>query len=159
MTFFTPLQQRLSACLAILAVLLLFVAPVVSKDLMARHGGAMAAPVMAMSHSADAMPMMHHMDDAMMPSGHIMSGEEGVACGYCELLVHVPLMIWAAIPLLWLMMLIARATADAARGPAAVPTRTPRLPASCPAFPLRFLIRMPAFPPSKATETGSSLTE
>lgn len=109
MTFFTPLQQRLSACLAILAVLLLFVAPVVSKDLMARHGDAMAAPVMAMSHSADAMPMTHHMDDAMMPSGHMMSGEEGVACGYCELLVHVPLMIWAAIPLLWLMMLIARA--------------------------------------------------
>ncbi|HAB73190.1 MAG TPA: DUF2946 domain-containing protein [Pantoea sp.] len=109
MTFFTPLQQRLSACLAILAVLLLFVAPVVSKDLMARHGDAMAAPVMAMSHSADAMPMMHHMDDAMMPSGHMMSGEEGVACGYCELLVHVPLMIWAAVPLLWLMMLISRA--------------------------------------------------
>lgn len=108
MTFFTPLQQRLSACLAILAVLLLFVAPVVSKDLMARHGGAMAAP-MAMSHSADAMPMMHHMDDAMISSGHMMSGEEGVACGYCELLVHVPLMIWAAVPLLWLMLLLSRA--------------------------------------------------
>ncbi len=108
MTFFTPLQQRLSACLAILAVLLLFVAPVVSKDLIARHGGAMAALKMT-SHSGDVMPMMHNMDDAMMPSGHMMSGEEGVACGYCELLVHVPLMIWAAVPLLWLMMLIARA--------------------------------------------------
>ena len=109
MTFFTPLQQRLCACMAILAVLLLFVAPVVSKDLMARHGGAMAAPMMAMSPSTDAIPMAHHMDDAMISSGHRMSGEEGVACGYCELLVHVPLMIWAAVPLLWLMMLISRA--------------------------------------------------
>lgn len=109
MTFFTPLQQRLSACLAILAVLLLFVAPVVSKDLMARHAGAMATPMMPMPHGAEAMPMMHHMDDAMMPPGHMMAGEEGIACGYCELLVHVPLMIWAAVPLLWLMMLISRA--------------------------------------------------
>jgi len=109
MTFFTPLQQRLSACLAILAVLLLFVAPVVSKDLMARHGSAMPAQMMAMSHSADAMPMMHHMDEGMMPSDHMMAGSEGFACGYCELLVHVPLMLWTAIPLIWLMMIIARA--------------------------------------------------
>jgi len=109
MTFFTPLQQRLSACLAILAVLLLFVAPVVSKDLMARHGGAMAAPMMTMSHSADAMPMTHHVHDAMMASGHMMADDDGIACGYCELLIHVPLMVWAAIPLLWLMMLISRA--------------------------------------------------
>ena len=109
MTFFTPLQQRLIACLAILAVLLLFVAPVVSKVLMARHNSAMPAQKV-MSHSDDAMPMMHHMDgDMMMPSGHMMSTDEGFACGYCELLVHVPLMIWAAVPLLWLMMLISRA--------------------------------------------------
>jgi len=40
-----------------------------------------------------------------------------------------------------------------------VPTRTPRLPASRPAFPLRFLIRMPAFPPCEATEADLSLTE
>lgn len=109
MTFFTPLQQRLSACLAILAVLLLFVAPVVSKDLMARHGSAMPAQMMPQSHSADAMPMMHHMDDGMMPADHMMAGSEGFACGYCELLVHVPLMLWTAVPLIWLMMIIARA--------------------------------------------------
>ena len=109
MTFFTPLQQRLSACLAILAVLLLFVAPVVSKDLMARHNSAMPTQIV-MSSGDDAMPMMHHMDgDMMMPSGHMMSTDEGFACGYCDLLVHVPLMIWAAVPLLWLMMLISRA--------------------------------------------------
>jgi len=104
MTSFTRLQQRLSACLAILAVLLLFVAPVVSNDLMARHSSAPPAQMM-MSHDADAMPMMHHMDDA----GHMMSGDEGFACGYCELLVHVPLIVWAAVPFIWLMLLIARA--------------------------------------------------
>ncbi len=36
-------------------------------------------------------------------------GNEGFACGYCELLVHVPLMLWTAVPLIWLMMIIARA--------------------------------------------------
>jgi len=103
MTFFTRQQQQLSACLAILAVLLLFVAPVVSQDLMARHSS--APPAQMMSHDADAMPMMHHMAD----SAHPVSGDEGFACGYCELLVHVPLMIWTAAPLIWLMLLIARA--------------------------------------------------
>lgn len=108
MTFLTPLQQRLSACLAILAVLLLFVAPVVSKDLMTHQQGAMSARMM--SHGADAMPMMHHhMDDGMMSPDHRMSDDEGLACGYCALLVHVPLMLWAAVPLIWLMILIARA--------------------------------------------------
>lgn len=107
MTFFTPLQQRLSACLAILAVLLLFVAPVVSKDLMASQHDAMSDRMM-MSHSAEAMPMMHHSAEGIMSPDHSMSGEESFACGYCELLVHVPLMLWTAVPLIWLMLLISR---------------------------------------------------
>lgn len=162
MTLFTPMQQRLSACLAILAVLLLFVAPVVSQDLMARQSSAMRAAMaydampmthhshartshdhdmvtmahhedaatahhaMPMAHHEDAatahhaMPMTHHQDAAtahhamsmadaaMMPAGHMMDSS-GFACGYCELLVHVPLMIWAAVPLIWLMMIVSRA--------------------------------------------------
>ncbi|MEZ3498371.1 DUF2946 domain-containing protein [Pantoea sp. KPR_PJ] len=109
MTFFTPLQQRFSACLAILAVLMLFVAPVVSKDLMARHGSAMSAAAMPLTHSVDALPMMHHMDDGMMHPDSAMAPSEGVACGYCELLIHVPLMLWTTSPLIWLIMIIARA--------------------------------------------------
>ena len=42
--------------------------------------------------------MMHHnMDD----------GE--FACGYCDLLVHVPMMMWVFIPFIWLMLVISRA--------------------------------------------------
>ncbi|MBA2813948.1 DUF2946 domain-containing protein [Candidatus Pantoea persica] len=115
MTLFTPMQKRLSACLAILAVLLLFVAPVVSQELMARQSSAMRA---AMLHHA--MPVAHHRDAAtshdamsmanaaMMPPGHMMD-LSGFACGYCKLLVHVPLMIWAAVPLIWLTMIVSRA--------------------------------------------------
>lgn len=95
-------RQRLSACIAILAVLLLFIAPVVSKNLVEHHDA------MVMSGMSADMPMMdHHSDRAM--ADHSMMMDDGVACGYCDLLVHVPLMLWVFIPFIWLMCLISRA--------------------------------------------------
>ncbi len=110
MTSFTRLQQRLSACLAILEMLL-FVAPVASKDLTARHVSVQPTQTITMmSYDTDAMLMNHHMlmIHHMNDLGHMMSGDEGFACGYCELPVYVPLIVWAAVPLTWLMLLIAR---------------------------------------------------
>jgi hypothetical protein len=106
MTFSARLQHQLTACIAILAVLLLFVAPVVSKNLAERHDK------MVMTHDMSAMradmSMMHHHTDMPM-SDHAMTIDESFACGYCDLLVHVPLMLWVFVTLIWLMLVISRA--------------------------------------------------
>ncbi|WP_416413497.1 DUF2946 domain-containing protein [Pantoea sp. App145] len=103
MMFSSAIRQRLTACIAILAVLLLFVAPVVSKTLLERqnHMQSMMAD-MPMHH--DAMP-----DMAMPGMDHHMMDDGEFACGYCDLLVHVPLMMWVFIPFIWLMLVISRA--------------------------------------------------
>jgi Protein of unknown function (DUF2946) len=106
-------QQRLTACIAILAVLLLFVAPVVSKTLAEHHQ--MRALTMAAeagsstSHHHSAAMQMQSAESSMMTMDHSAMPDGEFACGYCDLLVHVPLMIWVFIPFIWLMMLISRA--------------------------------------------------
>ncbi|HAT4517638.1 TPA: DUF2946 domain-containing protein [Serratia marcescens] len=99
------LPQRFTACIAIMAVLLLFVAPVVSKSLTHHQMmGGMAQPAAAMPHDMHgmAMPAAEH------AGHHGMDPAEMIFCGYCELLIHVPLLLWAFVPLLWLMARIAR---------------------------------------------------
>lgn len=113
-------QQRLTACTAILAVLLLFVAPTVSKSLMHHQGMGSANPAEAASAvtPADDAPAMSHMAHSHPmampdpPAGtghHAMGMGEDITCGYCELLIHVPLLLWLFAPLLWLMTRIAQA--------------------------------------------------
>lgn len=99
------LQQRFAACIAIMAVLLLFVAPVVSKSLMHHQ--------MMSGMAQPAATMQHEMHGMVMPAAehaghHGMDPAEMIFCGYCELLIHVPLLLWAFVPLLWLMTRIAR---------------------------------------------------
>ncbi|MCA1177428.1 MULTISPECIES: DUF2946 domain-containing protein [unclassified Pantoea] len=109
MTFSHQLRQRLTACIAILAVLLLFVAPIVSKTLMERHSRMTDMPTQGMTSE---MSMHHHemmMDMAMPGMDHHMMEDGEFACGYCDLLVHVPLMMWVFVPFIWLMMVISRA--------------------------------------------------
>lgn len=110
-----------------MAVLLLFVAPMVSKTLMERQDQdrmlAMPQPGMVMSGSA----AMHHTDmmmDMTMPGmrHHHMDDEE-FACGYCALLIHVPLIVWVFIPLIWLVLVIFR-TPPLPRLRAAIVTRS-----------------------------------
>lgn len=88
-----------------MAVLLLFVAPVVSKSLTHHQMmGGMAQTDAAMPHDmhAMAMPAAEH------AGHHGMDPAEMIFCGYCELLIHVPLLLWTFVPLLWLMARIAR---------------------------------------------------
>ncbi len=109
MTFSHQLRQRLTACIAILAVLLLFVAPIVSKTLMERQSRLMDMPAHSMTSE---MSMHHHemmMDMAMPGMDHHMMEDGEFACGYCDLLVHVPLMMWVFIPFIWLIMMSCRA--------------------------------------------------
>ncbi|BEO62828.1 hypothetical protein SMQE30_32510 [Serratia marcescens] len=106
------LQQRLAASIAIVAVLLLFVAPVVSKSLMHHQmmGGMTATSSMA---EMDGAAMPHGTHAMTMPAAdhaghHGMIPGDMIFCGYCELLIHVPLLLWVFVPLLWLMARIAR---------------------------------------------------
>jgi len=48
------------------------------------------------------MPMMDHHSEMSMADHGMMMGP-GFACGYCDLLVHVPLMLWVFIPFIWWM--------------------------------------------------------
>lgn len=128
-------QRRAPVIIAIMAILMLFIAPEVSKTLAkwraansadVQHGGmshdasmahGMAMPgMMAMSHEA-AQP--HHANTAnenhhkhqgtgdsntpQHPAGTMQATLDDLACGYCELLVHFPLIVWLFVPLIWLL--------------------------------------------------------
>ncbi len=136
LTLFRLSQRRLPALIAIMAMMMLFIAPVVSKtlahwrvaetgDIAGERMAAMPGMVMNDAHM-DGMAMdghdMHAMPSAQgaQPSGHHNQGEhpvqamdegmmDDVACGYCQLLVHFPLLIWVFVPFIWLMLLISRA--------------------------------------------------
>lgn len=159
-------QRRMPAFIAVLAILMLFIAPEVSKTLaqwraanaIMAHGeqadsgpdDSMQAGRMSdgalLDHSIPARDTQHAVaHDGSMPMHHMASGmahhtmpavsTEGsakkspsmadhnssqpvtggmatmddLACGYCELLVHFPFMIWVLIPLIWLLCTSTRA--------------------------------------------------
>lgn len=132
MLFSRATTQKLTACLALLAVLLLFVAPVISNSrLDAPHHGSATVTLTDVSahHHAE---QGHH---STMASSHHAAAmqDEGFACGYCELLVHVALIVWAFIPFIWLTLLLERA---------------PPIPcASAPCSPQRYAVHHPRAPP------------
>lgn len=119
MTLSRSIMQRLTAAIAIVAVLLLFVAPVISTSL---------APQMMMADmpemAMDQMMPSHHGDDhAAGMMDHTAMNDAGFACGYCDLLIHVPLLLWLFIPFIWLALLLSRAPPPA---PIAAPLLRPR---------------------------------
>lgn len=91
--------QKSAACLALLAVLLLFVAPVISKG---------RTDPMPLPQTRE-MAMNHHSATHAAHDHAAMMQEEGFACGYCELLVHVPFIVGIFTPTVWLTVLLARA--------------------------------------------------
>lgn len=107
----------IAAWLALLAIAMLFVAPIISKSI-ARQ----AACQHSSAISSMPMPGMHHdmpmptrceetaaMDHQMM-SGQAMSPMEEIACGYCQLLVHLPFIQLMLAMLLWLLLLFVVST-------------------------------------------------
>ncbi|WP_455819838.1 DUF2946 domain-containing protein [Pseudomonas cerasi] len=119
-SFYRLSQRRMPAFIAILAILLLFIAPDVSKSLAHQP---VSASDSAVSEVHAAMASMHHEDmNGMMmdtqhspqlpiaatpQSAHTMPGEMGImddfACGYCQLLVHFPILLIIFIPLIWIL--------------------------------------------------------
>lgn len=117
--------------MAVVAILLLFIAPDISKTLEHQRLSGVdmtqSAPVQ-MQHSGnsrvemDAMgDDMHHMHTSSVlsadaspadPHQHLGMPDEGgmmddFSCGYCQLLVHFPLLLWLFIPLIWLLFRLA----------------------------------------------------
>ena len=130
-------RHKLPALIAIFAILLLFVAPEVSKTLEQRrmeNRDEHAVPTSSgethhMHHMTDSsgqdmgmmddmdmgamnMPMHHEMtqhDRSAMPDmAGMMHGDmmDDVACGYCVMLIHLPLMIWVFAAIIWLTLRI-----------------------------------------------------
>ncbi|EMM3404254.1 DUF2946 domain-containing protein [Klebsiella michiganensis] len=104
--------------MALLSVAMLFVAPVISKSL-AHHSYCLKSVTTTAIHDHQDMAMsgMHHnmampehceqnvtMVHSMM-AGHAMSPMEEIACGYCQLLIHLPFVQFVLNVLLWMMIL------------------------------------------------------
>ncbi|TCL05826.1 MULTISPECIES: DUF2946 domain-containing protein [Sodalis] len=143
------------ALIGLVAILMLFIGPVVSKSLEHRRVGVNIDPGHTVATAAMAMAGMDMSDDEMNGDGMSAMSEpdnsqpvpvhdarhaghdnhlahsalyawtdgstsglmNDIACGYCQLLLHLPLMAWLFIPFVWLMLLISRAP------PAAIFTR------------------------------------
>ena len=99
-------RSRAAAFVALAAMMMLFVAPLISKSLAqmtachqsAQHASAQAADTGSAhgGHTGVKFGML-------MPHGG-QSLMEDIACGYCQLLIHLPLILVIAQPLIWLML-------------------------------------------------------
>ncbi len=133
-TLFRLSQRRLPAVIAILAILLLFIAPEVSKTLEHRRATGSSEtvqsqhpqmPVTVMAgmdhsmmdhcamhqtpathHAAADTHSAHHADSSAPGSG--MSMMDDLACGYCLFLLHFPLLMWIVVALIVLLQLTSR---------------------------------------------------
>ncbi|WP_445497062.1 DUF2946 domain-containing protein [Photorhabdus sp. SF281] len=117
----------MSAWLGIFAILMLFIAPVISRSLEhARIGESHSSRVadchtvmssdddiprnMPHSDMASASPGTNHHDGMQMGmhAGGGMSLLEDIACGYCVFLIHIPMLDLANTPLFWSTSLTSR---------------------------------------------------
>lgn len=109
--------------MALLSVAMLFIAPLISKTLAHRTDCQQSVSATMTHHDMPmAMPEMHHsmvkpghcqphheMPHLMMP-GQAMSPMEEIACGYCQLLIHMPFVQLMLTVQLVLMFLCIRKT-------------------------------------------------
>lgn len=103
--------NRFAAWVGVLAILMLFIAPVISKSLVntAGHHTMMNGMTMMNMPGHDmAMGEMSAADHAKMMAHHPMSMMDDSACGYCVLLAHLPLDL-QKLPPLWSALQAARA--------------------------------------------------
>lgn len=144
--------------LALFAVLMLFIAPEISKSLAhtvpvsgERHGhdsGSDNSASHGLSDTAEsasglsAAPAPHHAERHIPPHDMMPMANPGTmddsACGYCQLLIHLPFLTWLFTPFIWLTLVISRPPPDSSFAyiPFAVLTadRQPRAPPHKPAL-------------------------
>ncbi|HBT4924879.1 DUF2946 domain-containing protein [Klebsiella pneumoniae] len=91
---------------------MLFVAPVISKSIShhtyCEHHRDTAMNMSDMHHSMMMVEPCQTMSDRAhrMMSGQAMSPMEEIACGYCQLLIHLPFVLVVLTTLLWLLLLL-----------------------------------------------------
>ncbi|MEH0834560.1 DUF2946 domain-containing protein [Pectobacterium cacticida] len=102
----------IASWLALLAIAMLFVAPVISKAITRQTAACQPSSAIVSMHTPDkhhammgALPCEGTFSQVhqMMP-GHAMSPMEEIACGYCQLLVHLPFVQLILAVLLWLLL-------------------------------------------------------
>ncbi|SQI43420.1 Protein of uncharacterised function (DUF2946) [Leminorella richardii] len=110
-------RSRAAAFIALAAMLMLFIAPLISKSLAqvaACHQSAqhvsMNAPMEGVSVSVADTSEAHgkhggtHPDMAMSHGGQSLL--EDIACGYCHILIHLSLILVIVQPLIWLLFFV-----------------------------------------------------
>lgn len=106
-------RNKLPAAIAIIAIMLLFIAPDVSKTLehrrMGNHDEHVVMPASTDRHHINAMTDASDTDvTQQMPLMHAsvsgMGGMMNDAAGYCVMLIHLPLMLWIFAAIVWLTL-------------------------------------------------------
>ncbi|MDU7373711.1 MAG: DUF2946 domain-containing protein, partial [Klebsiella michiganensis] len=97
--------QRRAVWLALFAILLIVVAPLISISLQKDPMNGMHHAMMGMPEGMPSHQMsMTHTDASMPEHAHSVPLDHAEACGYCVLLAHVPGLIFALVLLLSLML-------------------------------------------------------
>ena len=98
-------SQRRAAWLALFAIALIVVAPLISVALQKDPMSGMHHAMMTMAEDAPLHQMaMMHADASTPQRSHGVPLDHAEACGYCVLLAHVPGLIFALVLLLSLML-------------------------------------------------------
>ncbi|MDC9603867.1 DUF2946 domain-containing protein [Xenorhabdus griffiniae] len=101
LSLFRLSQSRTPAIIALLAILMLFIAPVVSKTL-EHHREEIKSEI---NHC---MPATHTMNHHGVDHIH-MGLMDDIACGYCQLLINLPLLAGGFVPFILLTLIVFRA--------------------------------------------------
>ncbi|WP_319928969.1 DUF2946 domain-containing protein [Xenorhabdus santafensis] len=104
--------RRTPAFIALLSILMLFIAPVVSKTL-EHHRDSIKSEINHSMSMSD-MPNQHHQLSSHTMNHHGVDHThtglmDDIACGYCQLLINLPLLAGNFIPFILLLLIISRA--------------------------------------------------
>ncbi|WP_099118949.1 DUF2946 domain-containing protein [Xenorhabdus ishibashii] len=105
LSLFRLSQSRTPAISALLAILMLFIAPVVSKTLAQHREGIKSGTNHRMSVSD--MQSIHTMNHHGMDHVH-MGLMDDIACGYCQLLINLPLLAGGFVPFILRTLVVSR---------------------------------------------------
>lgn len=109
-------QSKLPAVIAILAILMLFIAPEISRSLQPPttelSAGESAHTHNTMTTMMPGMPMPvateKHTATTPAPMTDPLSGMDDIACGYCVMLLHMPVLLAMLVFLCWFSFLLCR---------------------------------------------------
>lgn len=103
--FHQSASQGRATWLALFAILLIVVAPLISISLQKDPMNGMHHTMMDMPHDMSSSEMtMIQSDATVIQTSHHIPADHGEACGYCVLLAHVPGLIFALMLLVSLML-------------------------------------------------------